>query len=218
MTFPSLQIKTGLAKASALGAGLLVAIAATPAHAANFNGTILDIKAPSFSATVGDKIYSNFTGFEGLADTDNVQISDGGANHTLIVSNAAGWNPGTYAFSYSVNVIGSNKLFAYGASATSSIFGPPAPAGTVNLTGASGIVSKAVNAGIAGPAFYAPNPSSDTFMTMLIVTGGKVTAFDNTLTQTFDDTARTPGPLSILGAGAAFGFSRKLRKRVKASA
>lgn len=28
----------------------------------------------------------------------------------------------------------------------------------------------------------------------------------------------TPGPLPILGAGAAFGFSRKLRKRIKASA
>lgn len=28
---------------------------------------------------------------------------------------------------------------------------------------------------------------------------------------------RTPGPLPVLGAGAAFGFSRKLRGRIKAS-
>ena len=32
-----------------------------------------------------------------------------------------------------------------------------------------------------------------------------------------ENTVRTPGPLAILGAGAAFGFSRKLRGRIKAS-
>jgi len=31
------------------------------------------------------------------------------------------------------------------------------------------------------------------------------------------NTVRTPGPLPILGAGAAFGFSRKLRGRIKAA-
>ncbi len=31
------------------------------------------------------------------------------------------------------------------------------------------------------------------------------------------NTVRTPGPLPILGAGAAFGFSRKLRGRIKAT-
>ena len=31
------------------------------------------------------------------------------------------------------------------------------------------------------------------------------------------NTVRTPGPLAILGAGTAFGFSRKLRGRIKAS-
>jgi hypothetical protein len=35
----------------------------------------------------------------------------------------------------------------------------------------------------------------------------------NTATNTF---SQTPGPLPILGAGAAFGFSRKLRSRIKA--
>jgi hypothetical protein len=37
------------------------------------------------------------------------------------------------------------------------------------------------------------------------------TALDN-----MSNTFRTPGPLPVLGAGAAFGFSRKLRARVKA--
>ena len=31
------------------------------------------------------------------------------------------------------------------------------------------------------------------------------------------NTFQTPGPLPVLGAGAAFGFSRKLRSRIKAA-
>lgn len=37
------------------------------------------------------------------------------------------------------------------------------------------------------------------------------------LLDNFANTYQTPGPLPILGAGAAFGFSRKLRRRIKAS-
>jgi len=48
-------------------------------------------------------------------------------------------------------------------------------------------------------------PCADTFTT----NGG---AIDN-----MQNTVRTPGPLPILGAGAAFGFSRKLRGRIKAA-
>ena len=40
--------------------------------------------------------------------------------------------------------------------------------------------------------------------------GSNIDAYQNTFRQ-------TPGPLPILGAGAAFGFSRKLRSRIKAS-
>lgn len=40
--------------------------------------------------------------------------------------------------------------------------------------------------------------------------GGTIDAYQNTYRQ-------TPGPLPIVGAGAAFGFSRKLRGRIKAS-
>lgn len=216
MATASLKPKLGLVKVSALGAGILLTLAAAPAQAANFSGTVANLRTAGFSALVGDKIYSDFVVDASLNNTDTVQISDGGANHTIALSNAAGWDPGTYGFSYKVTSVGTNKFAAYGASASSSIFGPPLPVGTISLTGGAGLVSQAVNAGIAGPAFYAVPPSFDTFTTALIVTAGKVTLFDNTLTQTFDD-SKVPGPLSILGAGAAFGFSRKLRKRIKAT-
>jgi hypothetical protein len=41
----------------------------------------------------------------------------------------------------------------------------------------------------------------------------KIDAIQNNYTQV----DRVPGPLPLLGAGAAFGFSRKLRKRIKTS-
>jgi hypothetical protein len=41
--------------------------------------------------------------------------------------------------------------------------------------------------------------------------GGATALLDN-----YINTVQTPGPLPILGAGAAFGFSRKLRSRIKA--
>jgi hypothetical protein len=40
--------------------------------------------------------------------------------------------------------------------------------------------------------------------------GGMIDNYQNTFTQ------QVPGPLPILGAGAAFGYTRKLRRRVKA--
>ena len=40
--------------------------------------------------------------------------------------------------------------------------------------------------------------------------GKLIDSYQNAYTQ-------VPGPLPILGAGAAFGFSRKLRNRIKAS-
>jgi hypothetical protein len=37
----------------------------------------------------------------------------------------------------------------------------------------------------------------------------------NSLTNTYTQTTGTPGPLPLFGAGAAFGFSRRIRRRIK---
>jgi hypothetical protein len=61
-------------------------------------------------------------------------------------------------------------------------------------------------------------PLSGTFVqvtdTYTVGTNGILNSFNNTFTQT--DTV--PGPLPLLGAGMALGFSRKLRSRIKGSA
>ena len=51
----------------------------------------------------------------------------------------------------------------------------------------------------------------DTYVTS---TTGQITGITNSFTTQADNTA-VPGPLPLLGAGAAFGFSRKLRNRMK---
>ena len=48
-----------------------------------------------------------------------------------------------------------------------------------------------------------------------LVTDGSINSFQNSFTQRGTDKA--PGPLPLLGAGAAFGFSRRLRTRVLAA-
>jgi hypothetical protein len=52
------------------------------------------------------------------------------------------------------------------------------------------------------------------FTSTLNVTQGTITFIDDNLTQNIT-TEEVPGPLSILGATAGFGFSRKLRRRTK---
>jgi len=58
-------------------------------------------------------------------------------------------------------------------------------------------------------------PSSPYFIKD-VYSGSGINSFQNTV-QTAAAPAAAPGPLPILGAGAAFRFSRKLRARVKAS-
>lgn len=55
--------------------------------------------------------------------------------------------------------------------------------------------------------------------TWVVGTGSTIVNFKNTFTQVSiaGPPASVPGPLPVLGAGAAFGFSRRLRSRIKAS-
>lgn len=183
--------------------------------------TVANLKQAGFTCTVGDKIYSNFGSFTGFADTNVVQISQSSApnflNHTFRVNSAgAPWGVGTYGFNYTVSVTGSSNTFlGYSASSTSSIFDPVPPAGTFVVDGlapSSPAAAIAPSIGGGGVATYnASNITSDTFSLTLNVTAGLVETVSSTVAQQVP----VPGPLPILGAGAAFAFSRRLRKRIK---
>lgn len=90
---------------------------------------------------------------------------------------------------------------------------------TIPLLCASGSNTLVVNDGSPGKKTcdfsslpVADRPTEVYVRETYIVTGSGI-ALDNAV----NGITQTPGPLPILGAGAAFGFSRKLRSRIKAS-
>jgi len=76
-------------------------------------------------------------------------------------------------------------------------------------TGSSGVLTALL--GTPGLTIWV----EDTYATD--VAGAEITGISNAFTTKSNDTG-VPGPLPLLGAGAAFGFSRKLRNRMKLAA
>jgi hypothetical protein len=67
--------------------------------------------------------------------------------------------------------------------------------------------------------YASPLPTSDTFTaTLSNITGNGIQTVQSTYEVINAPTPAVPGPLPIFGAAAAFGFSRKVRNRLKAAA
>ena len=129
---------------------------------------------------------------------------------------------GTYngTFTYSVTAPLGQKWLS--AALNQNLVSPLFPGATVTkeiftkYDPVSGILSDPI--GTAGPildtstsAIIELTKNVDTIYIRDTYTGVPGAQLDN-----FINTVQTPGPLPILGAGAAFGFSRKLRSRIKA--
>jgi hypothetical protein len=217
--------KAFLAAGLLSGAALSSIVLAAPANAADcVAGDVASYQMlTGGECTSGDKTYSNFI-FTNLNSADTVTISPGIPTHTIALSNSSGWGAGTYGLSYRVTIdpLAPYYLRAYAASSSSSIFVPSLVSGTIGLTASampplSGTIP--LNSGTTVPSFYTTplTLKTDVFTTEVIVTDGFLTAFDNSIVQGINNTDRVPGPLPLLGAGAAFGFSRRIRNRIKAA-
>jgi hypothetical protein len=226
---PSSKTRTTVLHKAFLAAGLLSGAACatlglTPAaKAASFTlGT-----APS-SVDEGDKTYSNFS-YTGFSAGDTVNIGSFGAvnpQHTLnLATSTGGWGVGTYVLNYKVTVKSPslNYFDKYRTSLTSSLLGTNKAESTTTFSMLSmgGTVSpSSVMDDLVAPnsptATFGGHVTSALFTNTLVVTEGGATLLDNTLVQKSPSTV--PGPLPLLGAGAAFGFSRRIRSRIKASA
>jgi hypothetical protein len=213
-----------------LTAGLGV-VQATPAQAqvctgdgtntASFSLAFLTSN-PGLTCTVGDKIYSNFsyTGFVSSDPAQNVvnmsQSGVGGLQHTIGMMNTSGWTSASNTFNYTITVItgGGVELDQWAATGGSSIIGSQFTS-TVTATNSapSPNPNGAVNAfsTVSSPSTFTAGTTSSAFTNTFNVTNNAFTSFDNSLTQKLSATA-TPGPLPILGAAAAFGSVRKLRR------
>ena len=195
-----------------------------------------DISAGGFTCTIDDKIYSNFTFsavkynnasgvFSGIDNNDQFSFSTigaGGLTHNLNIQSANSFQNAVVSLGYTVTRANGTNVFrrfsnnitgdvdtAWSLSVTASNAGTSSTAGYPTLGQAA--VTPNVN--------FVPNTISSAFMNTLTANqnGAGVTQFANRLDQ-MADTATVPGPLPLVGAAAAFGFSRKLRNRIKLAA
>lgn len=188
---------------AALAGGLLALSAFTTPAKADDCGTSftrVQVEAPGFTALCGDKKYDNFDGFdfnipytvifsEPVPLTHLVSFTFGTAPGTGLV-------PGTYNFDYDITV---TTYPAFDIASTTTSFTGSGQIGTITS-------DQSIN-----PAFPGGGPVYTATAETVVGPNSNLQEWNLFVTQ-------TPGPLPVLGAGAAFGFSRKLRKRIKQSA
>ncbi len=176
---------------AAFGAALLIScLQAGAASALSFNFTFTGTGSPTTPATVTGIV-------DGLVD--NVAGQTSGLTFTIISATntpAAGW--GTFS-----NYVGGSGIDVSGGQVTGSdVYFDNIFDGGQNLFLGN---QNSINPELASP-------------------GSLITNFDinasstNTLLFTAASPASVPGPLPLFGAGAAFGWSRRLRRRIKSPA
>lgn len=191
-------------------------LSASPAHAAWQSCTatgafgFLNSLAVGDSCQVGDKNYvitaktlTSNNGF-GTVQIGN-QTSD---THTLTVNDASGFT-GSGIFNYTVTAVASELINAFKFGNTSS--------------GLSAAYTITADLNPSFPWTVTQNQNSPTAMTPLpnlsfLNVNHTYTQVSPSMTSFTDTISQTPGPLPLVGTGLAFGFTRKLRKRITAAA
>ena len=223
-----------------LSSAALLALAAPGANAQSVCGPTVyaTISSSGFSCTIGDKRYSDFS-FTGTGDWTNSSfsfvtspVSPGVQQYTFNGSGA--FTPGnTYAYSYKMTITGpaGPTQFEFDAFRTgftsSSLTGTNLGTNTLTALGLGGpygpSTSSSANGGgqgnavdiASGPGYLGNDRGPMTFSGNINVTQGVMNVFTDSVVQqqAVPTTAtNTPGPLPILGAAAAFGSVRKLRR------
>jgi hypothetical protein len=192
------------------------------AHSAACTGTYTASQlTPSFSCTSGDKVYSNFFGFDSnfLAPNASFAINEftdaAGDTHELQASNL-GLGAGTMiSYSYKVTIVGSTKKFKSFETSSTTVGSMQDITKTLeaNPPGSSSKVSQFNGGGLARYTYTTPDAGPLSFTGSIEVVSGTLTSFSDTIVQT--PASAVPGPLPVLGAAAAFGYSRKLRSRIQ---
>jgi hypothetical protein len=203
------------------GAALSSIVFSAPANAACGGGQLVVLKTVG-TISCGDKNYifdTIMSPYSGFADTDTYSILQTGGIHTLSVSaGLTNWTAANSPFklNYSVVTTGSEFITAFNSAITT-----PDTTATGNYTvfETNGTPQNAVASApsMTSPLSVTPLLSAATFSTTLTVNSGFVTQVTSSIRQGFPR-SEVPGPLPLLGAGAAFGFSRRIRNRIKAAA
>ena len=175
----------------------------------------------SCNQTTGDLTFSdfNFSGF--TADSlDYFDVSSDGISGTVTLNfvplQRASISTGTFGYTVSLSGRNFNSAEAF---LTGSTLGGASYSTTFKSSGLS-VSATARNGASPGTVRAFDSLLTSQMFTQDFVFRTSASGNLSTVGASFDTTQATsvPGPLPILGAGAAFGFSRKLRKRIKQAA
>jgi hypothetical protein len=210
--------------------GLLAWSAGLPAQAqltgscgptsTSISGSLADftnlINGNGNACQITDKLFSDFNtaGWGVFPGDTTIAISESGSagiTHSIVLSSSSGFNGSIpYNFNYKITRTGVETLDWWRPSSSSSL-GSPDFNITWTTTNPAASASRNAGSGLSPQQFFTPGTDSTVVTTTLSSFADGPQSFQLTLFQ-------TPGPLPVLGAGVAFGFSRKLRKRIKHSA
>lgn len=214
-----------------IAAGLLAAsstiLTGNSAKAAN---CVADVFSLADLQTAGSCTYKGatltFVSMSGFSPTSFLTISAPGPNPATNFSIGVQGDPTPYtaaftgSFVYTLTAPTGKHLVDYTSALSSATNGGNNTA-TYNVAGAAGTAAATYNpynVSIGQTKTYAgTGPASDTFTSTLNVTLGSIQQTSSSYNFAVDPApaSTVPGPLPILGAGAAFGFSRRLRNRIK---
>lgn len=217
--------KAFLAAGLLSGAALSSIVLAAPASAAplctTFN-TLSALAGNTCTQGVWDFFLPSIGSF---APLDAIQFTGGGNSFSYVITAEAidQFNVGPYNLVYTVTATAPGKYFSAFTAQTSATVPPLANnTGSYKITStnapgtATGMQTGATS--ITGSQPYSTQTFlTDSFTSVLTVTGGKIQGVQGTIILA-EKSSTVPGPLPLLGAGAAFGFSRRIRSRIKASA
>lgn len=167
----------------------------------------------STGCSIGDKIFKNFSTGSFTAGSFDITAQPSGYS---LQGSSLSLGTGTYNYSYDVVVTNPGNVFdKYRTTISTASLLTTDGTGSLTATGegtSTSVVSN--NNSTAGNVVtFNANATSTTFTGQIIVTNGVMDTYTNRLSQ-----RAVPGPLPILGAGAMFGFSRRLRSRISKAA
>ena len=207
-------------------AGTFAFAGAAPANAAacpNGSFALSTLTPLAYSCDQGGFIFK-LTSWSGFIGADAFSFANPTpTSFTYSLQTNIPWVSGSKTLNYTLTAP-SGKVFQSYTSALSSAL-PNSKAGKFNVDGSVGNAMAALinSSSMGGEYVYTSSlPTSETFTdTLYDISGNGIQSVQAAFTVVdapAPPTPAVPGPLPIFGAAAAFGFSRKVRNRIKAAA
>ena len=172
--------------------------------------------AQGFSCSVGDKTFSNFSGMAVREDLQ-FELYEAGSSHYVKITSTL-FNPATlWDVAYDVSAAG--PTIAELSTFAGSDFTGPDPlnlnASVTDLISATtASYSNGFGSQSSTPASFSPTVQNLSLRAVLEIEDNSQASADTWIQTIRQSRPAVPTPLPWLGAGAAFGFSRRIRRRI----